>query len=68
MERPVPLMLKIKEAAAIACIDRKSLWRLIDEGKGPPVHVFGGNRRMMRIHREAFQKWLASQVEDKCSA
>lgn len=42
---PRPLLLSVKEAAALLGIGRSTLYRLIERGEIPSVHI-GGSRRI----------------------
>lgn len=54
----LPLMLTVDEAAVVARVNRKTLYRAVRLGEVPAARRLGG---VIRIHRDAFLAWLSGE-------
>ena len=54
--------LSLKAAARVANLGYMTLWRMVNEGRGPPIHNLNptAKKPLIRIHEDDLKSWLDS--------
>jgi len=60
MDAPVPVMLSLNEAAALAGVSRNTVSRMASKGKVPGARRIGDR---LLFNRRLFLSWLGEEVE-----